>query len=104
MSDGTRPLVLGYIREDDLAGERLVSARTRLEAFAHAEGFTLGTVFVEGHHKDPWAFDALMEQVRRGDEAWAVVVPHVGHLGRGRARALRARRDGHTTVTVLVAP
>lgn len=104
MSDRTRPLVLGYIREDGLRGERLASAQTRLETFAHNEGFTLGTVFIEGHHRAAWAFDALMEEIRRGDEAWAIVVPDVGHLDERNYRAMSARRDDYATVTVLVAP
>ena len=104
MSDRIRPLVLGYIREEVLRGERLASAQTRLEQFAHTEGFTLGTVFVERRQTAPWAFDALLEEIHRRDEAWAVVVPDIGHFDEAHHRAMSARQLDYASMTVLVAP
>ena len=81
MSDRIRPLVFGYICEGALdGGEPLTSAETRLEHFARSEGFTLGTIFIDRRHAVPSAFDALMQQFRRGDEAWGIVIPDIGHL------------------------
>ena len=103
MTERIRPLLLGYIREDLLSGELLASAQTRLEDFAHSEGFTLGTVFVERGHTAPRAFDALMEQIRRGDEAWAIVIPEVAHLNDVDRRAMSASQEDYTSMTVFVA-
>jgi hypothetical protein len=104
MTERIRPLVLGYIRENVLRGERLAGARARLERFAHNEGFTLGTVFVERRHTALGAFDALMDEIHRGDEAWAIVVPDVGHLDDRQLRAMSTRQVDYVSTTVLVAP
>ena len=103
MTERIRPLLLGYIREDVLSGELLASAQTRLEDFADSEGFTLGTIFVERRHTAPRAFDALMEEIRRGDEAWAIVIPEVAHLNDVDHRAMSASQEDYTSMTVLVA-
>ena len=103
MTDRIRPLLLGYIREDVLRGERLASAQTRLEAFAHSEGFALGTVFVDRRHSVPGAFDALMQEIRRGEEAWGIIIPDVGHLNDANYRAMNTGHEDYTSTTVLVA-
>jgi hypothetical protein len=104
MTGRIRPLVFGYICEDALLGEEpLASAETRLEDFAYAEGFTLGTIFIERRHSVPWAFDALMQEIRRGDVAWGIVIPDVGHLNDANHRAMSASQEDYTSMTVLVA-
>ena len=103
MTDRIRPLLLGYIREAVLGSERLASAQTRLEAFAHDEGFALGTVFIDRRHSLPGAFDTLMQEIRRGDEAWGIVIPDVGHLNEANYRVMNAGRHDYTSTTVLVA-
>lgn len=104
MSDRLRPLVFGYICEGALhGGEPLTSAETRLEDFARSEGFTLGTIFIDRRHGVPWAFDALMQQFRRGDEAWGIVIPDIGHLSDANRRAMSASQEDYTSMTVLVA-
>jgi hypothetical protein len=104
MTDRIRPLVFGYICEDALTGEEpLASAEARLEEFAHSEGFTLGTTFIERRNGRPWAFDALMQEIRRGDEAWGIVIPDVGHLSDANHRAMTASQQDYTSMTVLVA-
>ena len=103
MTERIRPLLLGYIREDVLSGELLASAQTRLADFAHSEGFALGTIFVERRNAAPRAFHALMEEIRRSDEAWAIVVPEVAHLNDVDRRAMGARQEDRTSMTVLVA-
>ena len=104
MSDRIRPLVFGYICEDALLGEEpLASAETRLEDFASAQGFILGPIYIDRRHRLPWAFDALMQEVRRDDEAWGIVIPDVGHLNEANHRAVSASQGDYTSVTVLVA-
>lgn len=103
MTDRIRPLLLGYIREAVLGRERLASAQARLEAFAHSEGFALGTVFVDRRHSVPGAFDALMHEIRRGEEAWGIVIPDVGHLNEANYRVLNTGHLDYTSTTVLVA-
>jgi len=104
MSDRFRPLVFGYICESALdGGEPLTSAETRLEHFARSEGFTLGTIFIDRRHAVPSAFDALMQQFRRGDDAWGIVIPDIGHLSDANRRAMSASQEDYTSLTVLVA-
>lgn len=103
MTERIRPLLLGYIREAMLGGERLTSAETRLEAFAHDEGFALGTIFIDRRHSVSGAFEALMQEIRRGDEAWGIVIPDVGHLNDEHYRAMNTAHEDYTSTTVLVA-
>src|ERR1044072_6784136 len=104
MTDRLRPLVFGYICEGALdGGEPLTSAETRLEDFARTEGFTLGSIFIDRHHAVPGAFDALMQQLRHGDEAWGIVIPDIGHLSDANRRAISASQEDYTSMTVLVA-
>ncbi len=79
--DRTRPLVLGYFRAHILMTiHEMAQVRTALAAFASAEGFTLGTVFIEHADSAPAAFEAMVAAVRTG-EVKAVVVPSLRHLG-----------------------
>ena len=104
MTDRIRPLVFGYICEDALAGdEPLATAEARIEAFAHSEGFTLGTTFIDRRHSVPSAFEALMQEIRRGDEAWGIVIPDVGHLNDANYQAMTASQADYPSMTVLVA-
>lgn len=71
----TRPLLLGYIRAEDLIAEPDVEKRTSdLAAFADSEGYALGTVFIERSDNAPAAFEALMDEATRTGVS-AVVVP-----------------------------
>lgn len=63
--DRTRPLVLGYFRAHILMTiHEMAQVRTALAAFASAEGFTLGTVFIEHADSAPAAFEAMVAAVR----------------------------------------
>ncbi|MFB6724219.1 hypothetical protein ACFCV3_28840 [Kribbella sp. NPDC056345] len=73
--DRTNPLVLGYIRQHLLMTEmELFDAKNRLARLAIAEGFTLGTVFVEKREASPAAFEALVQAIDH-DRATAVLLP-----------------------------
>lgn len=73
--DSTRPLILGYVRADALTTEReLAEFASSLAAFAHSEGYALGTVFVERTERVPAAFEALMTEAARTG-ARGVVMP-----------------------------
>ena len=104
MNDHTRPLLLGYIRAHAIttAGE-LASARSTLAAFAATEGFTLGTVYVERDDTALGAFHALMDEILRDEDAWAVVVPDVTHLDDAQPRSMRRSLHDFPNVAVLVA-
>jgi hypothetical protein len=104
VSDHPRPLLLGYIRADVLTTcEDLTMAEGCLAAFAGTEGFTLGTVYVERGDAAPDAFQALMDEIRHLEDAWAVVVPDLRHLADGERRVMRTHRRDDTGVCVLVA-
>jgi hypothetical protein len=75
-----RPLSLGYISGHFLVtSSELRELTNRLAARAHAEGFTLGTVYVERPDRSPAAFGALLTELE-GSGASAVVVPTLHHL------------------------
>lgn len=75
-----RPLILGYVRLHLLATDADVAAtRQRLNAFAHAEGYSLEMIFFEQAHLAPAAFEALIGAVKLY-EASAVLVPDLRHL------------------------
>jgi hypothetical protein len=102
VTDHTRPLLLGYIRADALTtpGD-LARVEANLVAFAAAEGFALGRVYVERADTAPGAFHALMDEILRTEDAWAVVVPDSTHLDRGEPGV--TRRHDFANVSVLVA-
>jgi hypothetical protein len=67
MTTCTRPLLLGYIRAHlTMTADEIDAARLSLAAFALAEGFALGTVYLEHPQTAPAAFEALVDAVRRG--------------------------------------
>ncbi|HEY3482484.1 MAG TPA: hypothetical protein VGL02_26635 [Streptomyces sp.] len=104
MDGCTRPLVLGYIRARVVTtAEELAAEKVGLAAFALAEGFTLGTVYLEHPATAPAAFEALLEEVRRDNDVWAVVVPTVQHVTDGGLRAMRREVEHHGTVHLVVA-
>jgi hypothetical protein len=104
VTDHCRPLLLGYVRADALTTpDKLAMAEANLAAFAATEGFTLGTVYVERDETAPGAFHALMDEVLRNEDAWAVVVPDVTHLDPGRPYMTQAHRHDFANVSVLVA-
>ncbi len=57
----------------------LADAKQDLADFAAAEGYTLGTVYVERIDHVPAAFACLLDELERED-ARAVVVPGLHHL------------------------
>ncbi|MEV6268420.1 hypothetical protein AB0L64_14685 [Kribbella sp. NPDC051936] len=104
MDGCTRPLALGYIRTgvvmtaDDLAAERV-----GLAAFALAEGYTLGAVYLEHPNTAPAAFEAMLDEVRRDNEVWAVILPAAHQVTDGGLRAMRRQLEHHGTVHLVVA-
>jgi rhamnogalacturonyl hydrolase YesR len=104
METRTRPLLLGYIRSQVLTtADGIAEAKMALAAFAMAEGFALGTVYLEQAETAPAAFQALVDEVRCDNDVWAVVVPTAHHLTEGGLRAMRSRFEHHGTVHVVVA-
>ena len=103
MSDHPRPLLLSYLRVDLLADEELAEVKKRLTRFAWAEGYALGTVFVEQPNTESAAFEALVEAARQ-QEAAAVVVPGLHHFAFiGSPSAIRDDIERHTGARVLTA-
>lgn len=81
IADPTRPLVLGYACAHLLMTQNeLAAVKHDLNRFAHKEGYTLGTVFVERVDRAPAAFGALLETVQRAG-ADGIVIPSMQHLG-----------------------
>jgi rhamnogalacturonyl hydrolase YesR len=104
MDPRTRPLLLGYIRARVLmTADEIAEAKVNLAAFALAEGFALGTVYLEHPHTAPAAFEALVDEVRRDNDVWAVVVPTAHHLTEGGLRVMRRNLEHHGAVHLMVA-
>jgi rhamnogalacturonyl hydrolase YesR len=105
VTDGcTRPLVLGYIRTRGvMTADELAAERVGLAAFALAEGFTLGTVYLEHPSTAPAAFEAMLDEVRRDNDVWAVILPAAHHVTDGGLRAMRRDLEHHGTVHLVVA-
>ena len=81
MNHHLRPVLLGYIRADALRAKTdLPLVETSLEAFAEAEEYTLGTIFVEG-----------------------VVVPDGRHLAAPEHRVLRRLGQDCASMSLVVA-
>ena len=80
MTSQERPLLLGYIRADQLRNDaELPKVQAQLEAFADREQFNLGGVAVaEGDTQA--TFSALMAEVAHYEAAWGIVVPDLRHL------------------------
>lgn len=100
----TRPLMLGYVSELFLMTDsELAELKRRLASFAHAEGYVLGTVFVERLDRSPAAFQALKARLER-QEARAVVIPSMQHLTvLGGAASLKQQLEYRTGARVLIA-
>jgi hypothetical protein len=104
METGMRPLVLGYIRARVLmTADEIAEAKVSLAAFALAEGLALGTVHLEHPRTAPAAFEALVDEVRRDNDVWAVVVPTTHHLTDGGLRTMRRDLEHHGAVHLMVA-
>ncbi len=100
----TRPLLLGYIRARlTMTADEIDAARLSLAAFALAEGFALGTVYLEHPQTAPAAFEALVDEVRRDNDVWAVAVPTEHHLTDGGLQAMRRNLEHHGAVHLMVA-
>jgi hypothetical protein len=104
MSNHIRPVILGYIRAEVLrADSDLPVAEACLESFAEAEEYTLGTIFVEQGHTTTGAFDALIDEVRRNEDAWGLVVPDVRHLADAEHCVMRRHREDCAGMSLLIA-
>jgi hypothetical protein len=98
-----RPLLLGYIRADALPRRTdLPGVEAQLEAFAHREEFSLGTVYVE-KGGTPGAFHALMAEVLRNEAAWGVVVPDLRHMTDEEHLVMRRHPEAYAPTAILVA-
>jgi hypothetical protein len=74
------PQLFAYVRLHLLMTDtELADVKARLHQYAHVEGFSLGTVFVEQVHAAPVGFEALIAAVKHYD-ARAIVVPSLQHL------------------------
>ena len=104
MNHHLRPVLLGYIRADALRAKTdLPLVETSLEAFAEAEEYTLGTIFVEQGRNSTGAFDALVDEMRRNEDAWGVVVPDGRHLAAPEHRVLRRLGQDCASMSLVVA-
>jgi hypothetical protein len=75
-----RPLLFGYIRVQLLAAGTTPGAiSAQFDAYAQAEGYALGCVYIDQAHTAPAGFDALIQAVKQYD-ARAVAVPTLDHL------------------------
>ena len=78
--DFTRPLLLGYVRRDLLVVENQIEElKCDMAAYAEAEGFTMGHVYVERPESWLSAFGAMTESISRY-AVTAVVLPSLLHL------------------------
>jgi hypothetical protein len=103
MGNHPRPLLLGYIRADVLATRAEVArAESDLQAFADCEEFTLARVYVE-NGSATGAFDALVDELARTEEAWGVVVPDQRHLAAAEQRVLGSEAEDSVGMPVFVA-
>jgi hypothetical protein len=76
----TRPIMFGYIRTRLLPNnDAVVATGHRLQAYAHAEGYSLELVFFEQPDTTPSAFEALLHATREHGVR-AIVVPDLQHL------------------------
>lgn len=103
-TDRTRPLVFGYVRQHLLrTADELVDIKERLAFFAAAEGFAMGTVFVEQRESSPAAFEALVQAIEH-DQAAAVVLPSMLHFAvLGAPLAVKLTFERATGAQVFVA-
>jgi rhamnogalacturonyl hydrolase YesR len=83
--------------------DEVAAAKLTLAAFAIAEGFVLGTVYIEHARTAPAAFHALLDEIRRDNDIWAVVVPTPHHLTADGPRAMTSHLEHHGNVHVMVA-
>jgi hypothetical protein len=100
--DFTRPLLLGYLRRDLLVVDGQVEElKCEMVAYAEAENFTMGHIYVE--RLDSWlaAFEALAASINRYDVS-AVVLPSLLHLtGIGMSTDIRDSFERSTGARIL---
>jgi len=78
--DYPRPLFLGYVLKHLLMTDsELADIKVQLEQFGAAEGFSMGTIYVEETETTPAAFEALIAAVNRY-EVTTVVIPSRLHF------------------------
>jgi hypothetical protein len=101
MTDFSRPLVLGYVREHLLITPGEVDqTKAALNEFAESQGFLLGTVYVEKPHTEPVQFQALMVAIERY-AVKHVVVPSLAHVQPLDAPSNKDHLEHHSSATVL---
>jgi hypothetical protein len=95
VSDHVRPVLLGYLRVDVLRnGTEVPRMEAELQAFADAEEFGLGTVYVEQADAAAGAFHALMAELARDESVRGLVVPDLRHLTVHEQLVLSRHADG----------
>ena len=102
MSNGPRPVLLGYVRADVVHSATDVErAQAQLFDFADREEFSLGTVYVE-RGATATAFHSLMTELSHDDAAWGVLIPDLRHLTDGVRQVLSGHDEGVPTRIVVV--
>lgn len=100
-----QPLLLGYLRRDLLVVDSQIDQlKQDMTAYAEAEHFTMGHIYVE--KRDNWlaAFEGLAESIDR-DAVTAVVLPsllHIIGLGLGTPSTARSLFEQATGARILV--
>ena len=75
-----RPTVLGYLHRPVLRTDHDIDlAKALLATYAHREGYTLNTIFIEHPDHTPAAFAILLQTADRHDISH-LVVPSLAHL------------------------
>jgi hypothetical protein len=99
----TRPLLLGYLRRALLVVDSQVGELKReMAAYAEAEHFTMGHIYVEQPDGQLTAFEALTESIERHDVT-AIVLPSLLHFtGIGMSTNVRSSFERSTGARVLV--
>lgn len=97
MSNLVRPTLLGYIRADVLNSHTEIrTTEAELHAFAEAEEFSLGTIYIERGIASG-AFHALMSEMRCQEAARGLVVPDLRHVTVLEQLVLARHEDGART-------
>lgn len=96
-----RPLILGFIQARDLSPGLQSALTGQLAAWAHLEGYLLGTTYRE--QPGNGAFESLLQATKR-HRAIGVVVPTYAHLGPNPEARVSAIRDNSGAAVYAVSP